>query len=83
MERLTEKSAIINEYRLKDTSVEGCQKAINKLAEYEDLEDDDACEWYADNKGNYKCKAHAETYDSRVLDWNLCPYCRKKIKIVE
>ena len=39
MERLTEKSTIMNEYRLKDTSVEGCQKAINKLAEYEDLEE--------------------------------------------
>ena len=43
---------------------------------------DDVCEWYIQNS-DYKCNTHAETYDSRVLDWNICPYCGKKIKVVE
>ena len=38
MERLTMQSEILNEYRLKDNSVNGCQRAIDKLAEYEDVE---------------------------------------------
>lgn len=62
----------------------GCQE-LNEIIEIvkQGGVSDNVCEWYADNKGNYKCKAHAETYDSRVLDWNLCPYCGKKIKVVE
>lgn len=40
------------------------------------------CEWYKVNGNACKCYTHAEIYDSRVLDWCVCPYCRKKIKIV-
>ena len=43
---------------------------------------DDVCEWYKVNGNAYKCYTHAEIYDSRVFDWCVCPYCRKKIKIV-
>lgn len=39
MEILTVQSEILNEYRLQDNSVNGCQKAINKLADYEDAEE--------------------------------------------
>lgn len=42
------------------------------------------CEWYKVKNGNaYKCNTHAEIHDSRVLDWCVCPYCGKKIKVVE
>ena len=45
---------------------------------------DDVCEWHKVKNGNaYKCNTHAEIYDSRVLDWCVCPYCGKKIKVVE
>ncbi len=45
---------------------------------------DDVCEWHRVKIGNaYKCNTHAEIYDSRVLDWCKCPYCGKKIKVVE
>lgn len=53
--------------------------SLKELKRIRESASNDVCEWYVDNKGNYKCKAHAETYDSRVLDWNLCPYCGKKI----
>ena len=43
---------------------------------------DDVCEWHKVKSNIYKCYTHAETYDSRVLDWCKCPYCSKKIKIV-
>ena len=45
---------------------------------------DDVCEWHKVKNGNaYKCHTHAEIHDSRVLDWCVCPYCSKKIKVVE
>ena len=43
---------------------------------------DNVCEWYKVNGNAYKSYTHAEIYDSRVFDWCVCPYCRKKIKIV-
>ena len=44
----------------------------------------DFCEWHKVKNGNaYKCNTHAEIHDSRVLDWFVCPYCGKKIKVVE
>ena len=39
MERLTKKSKVLDDYRLKDSSVDNCQNAINKLGEYENLEE--------------------------------------------
>lgn len=45
---------------------------------------DDVCEWHrVANVSAYKCNTHAEIHDSRVLDWCKCPYCGKKIKVVE
>ena len=45
---------------------------------------DDVCEWHkVKNENAYKCNTHAEIHDSRVLDWCACPYCGKKIKVVE
>lgn len=44
---------------------------------------DDVCEWYkVKNRSAFKCNTHAEIYDSRVLDWRVCPYCLKKVKVV-
>ena len=54
------------------------------LRKYEENKTDDVCEWYKVKNGNaYKCNTHAEIYDSRVLDWCVCPYCGKKIKVVD
>ena len=56
-------------------------KIANQLAEEYN---DDFCEWHKVKNGNaYKCNTHAEIHDSRVLDWCVCPYCGKKIKVVE
>lgn len=42
----------------------------------------DFCEWHKVKNGNaYQCNTHAEIHDSRVLDWYVCPYCGKEIKI--
>ena len=50
----------------------------------QDCVSDDVCEWHkAKNDNAYKCNTHAEIHDSRVLDWCKCPYCGKKIKVVE
>lgn len=62
----------------------GLRKAkiiVNNLAEEYN---NDFCEWHKVKNGNaYKCNTHAEIHDSRVLDWHVCPYCGKKIKVVE
>jgi DNA-directed RNA polymerase subunit RPC12/RpoP len=56
-------------------------KIVNQLAEEYN---NDVCEWEKVKNGNaYKCNTHAEIHDSRVLDWFVCPYCGKKIKVVE
>ena len=39
MERLTRKSNSLDSYVLEDTSVVGCMNGVDKLGEYEDLED--------------------------------------------
>lgn len=39
--------------------------------------------WYKKNNNKYASKRHAEVYDSRILDWQVCPYCKRKIKIKE
>ena len=41
------------------------------------------CEWIKINSNEYACYTHSESYDSRVMDWKLCPYCSKKISIKE
>ena len=54
---------------------------VNQLAEEHN---NDFCEWHKVKNGNvYKCNTHAEIHDSRVLDWCVCPYCSKKIKVVD
>lgn len=53
---------------------------VNQLAEEYN---NGVCEWRKENSNKYVCNAHAEIHDSRVLDWCVCPYCDKKIKVVE
>lgn len=36
--------------------------------------------WYKNNNNEYASKRHAEVYDSRILDWQVCHYCKRKIK---
>uniref|UniRef100_UPI0040579858 hypothetical protein n=1 Tax=Acetatifactor sp. TaxID=1872090 RepID=UPI0040579858 len=56
------------------------QECIKQVAEESS---NDVCEWHKVKNGNaYKCNTHAEIHDSRVLDWCICPYCGKKIKII-
>ena len=52
---------------------------VNQVAEEYS---NDFCEWHKVKNGNaYQCNTHAEIHDSRVLDWYVCPYCGKEIKI--
>ena len=61
--------------------LEGVKQYVNQLAEEYN---NDFCEWHKVKNGNaYKCHTHAEIHDSRVLDWCVCPYCGKKIKVVK
>ena len=66
----------------KDTKAISIHKAIEIVKQ--GVVSDDVCEWHKVKNGNaYKCLTHAEIHDSRVLDWCVCPYCSKKIKVVE
>ena len=66
----------------KDTKAISIHKAIEIVKQ--GVVSDDVCEWHKVKNGNaYKCHTHAEIHDSRVLDWCVCPYCSKKIKVVE
>lgn len=49
----------------------------------EKIREAETCEWRKENSNKYVCYAHVETYDSRVLEWCLCPYCGNPIKITE
>lgn len=60
-----------------------CHKKIIEIVKH-GVVSDDVCEWHKVKNGNaYKCNTHAEIHDTRVLDWCRCPYCEKKIKVVE
>lgn len=62
----------------KARALDGAIEIVNQLAEEYNNE---FCEWSKENSNKYVCKVHAETHDSRVLDWCVCPYCGKKIKL--
>lgn len=60
------------------------KELLNVLTWLLRIESENVCEWHKVKNGNaYKCNTHAEIHDSRVLDWCKCPYCGKKIKVVE
>ena len=61
----------------------GFRKAISIVNQLAEEYNNDFCEWKKENSNKYVCNAHAEIHDSRVLDWCVCPYCGKKIKVVE
>lgn len=62
-------------------SYDSAIEIVNQVAEEYS---NDFCEWHKVKNGNaYQCNTHAEIHDSRVLDWYVCPYCEKKIKVVE
>lgn len=60
------------------TAYSNAIRIVNQLAEEYN---NDFCEWKKKNSNEYVCNVHAEIHDSRVLDWCVCPYCGKKIKI--
>ena len=66
--------------RAYNDAIENCVSEVNQLAEEQN---NDFYEWKKINSNRYDCLAHAESHDSRVLDWCVCPYCGKKIKVVK
>ena len=72
---------------LKNEKVIGSHKVTIKEAieiVNQGIVSDDVCEWHKVKNGNaYKCNTHEEIHDTRVLDWCRCPYCGKKIEVVE
>lgn len=67
--------------------------ACNECAELDVLNDicdivknggvsDDACEWHCDEYGRYHTECHVLA-DNDPLEYTYCPYCGKKIKVVE
>ena len=60
--------------------IDKCKEIVSEVeAEYEN----DVCEWERIAINTYSNRTHAEIYGSRVLDWCACPYCGKKVKVVE
>ena len=43
---------------------------------------DDVCEWNCDEYGRYHTECHVLA-DNDPLEYTYCPYCGKKIKVVE
>ena len=43
---------------------------------------DDVCEWHCDEYGRYHTKCHTLA-DNDPLEYTYCPYCGKKIKVVD
>ena len=43
---------------------------------------DDVCEWHCDMYGRWHTKCHTLA-DNDPLEYTYCPYCGKKIKVVE
>ena len=43
---------------------------------------DDMCEWHCDEYGRYHTECHSLA-DNDPLEYTYCPYCGKKIKVVE
>ena len=73
--------------RIKGLQEDNCTPTEKYIRmKYEDLNNDDSfCHWTKSHivKNIYKSNTHLETYDGRVLDWNVCPYCGKKISVTE
>lgn len=70
----------------RDTRIgrKSCEAIVEDINQFAEEYNNDFCEWHKVKNGNaYKCNTHAEIHDSRVLDWYVCPYCEKKIKVVE
>lgn len=67
---------------MEDAKCEGYEHAFEIVNQVAEEYSNDFCEWHKVKNGNaYQCNTHAEIHDSRVLDWCVCPYCGKEIKI--
>ena len=55
------------------------------LRKYEENEADDVCDWkYSSLTGNWDSYRHKKVIkDAIACDWKVCPYCGKKIKVME
>ena len=61
MERLTRKSKSLDSYVLEDTSAVGCMNGVDKLGEYEDLEEQGLLLWLP-------CKVGTTVYNTTWWD---------------
>ena len=52
------------------------------LRKYEENKTDDVCEWHCDVYGRWHTECHILA-DNDPLEYTYCPYCGKKIKVVE
>ena len=82
MDRLTRKSKSLDSYVLEDTSAVGCMNGVDKLGEYEDLEEQGlllrlpcvigADIYFIPSKTNYKLNIlHGYTESNRVYHQNV------------
>ena len=73
----------------KCTDGESMEMFIDKdtivLRKYEENEADYVCDWkYSSLTGNWDSDRHKKVIkDAIACDWKVCPYCGKKIKVVE
>lgn len=57
-------------------------EAVRALKSVLDGNHDDVCEWRCDVYGRWHTKCHTLA-DNDPLEYKYCPYCGKKIKVVE
>ena len=82
LEKISNDIPLQYEYNYEEGLSDGIDKAIEIVKQ--GGVSDDVCEWHKVKNGNaYKCNTHEEIHDTRVLDWCRCPYCGKKIEVVE
>lgn len=58
------------------------KEAVRALKSVLDGNHDDVCEWRCDVYGRWHTKCHTLA-DNDPLEYKYCPYCGKKIKVVE
>lgn len=75
----TEHDADLN--KATQLAFDDCLSVIEQLAEEYN---NDFCEWKIYGNGKHAVTSHGQVkYKYEVEDWCICPYCGKKIKVVE
>ena len=55
---------------------------LQSVSDKEETNAYDVCEWHCDMYGRWHTKCHTLA-DNDPLEYTYCPYCGKKIKVVE